>query len=136
MCSIANELGLPYILSTASSSTIEEVAAVSGGGHRWYQLYWPQDDEITISLLSRAQQAGFTVLVVTLDTWALAWRPWDLDHAYVPFMTGTGNATGFADPVFRRKFKEKHGKEVEEDTAQASQDWVAACFSGAAHSWE
>ena len=76
---IAAELGVPYILSTASSSTIEEVAEANGDGHRWYQLYWPHDKEVTESLLQRAKKSGFEVLVVTLDTWALSWRPWDLD---------------------------------------------------------
>ena len=53
VASIANELGIPYILSTASSSSIEEVAAANGeGGLRWFQLYWPQDDNITISVRS------------------------------------------------------------------------------------
>jgi lactate 2-monooxygenase len=33
-------LRVPFILSTASSRTIEEVAEVSGDGHRWFQLYW------------------------------------------------------------------------------------------------
>ena len=136
VASIATELGVPYILSTASSSTIEEVAAASGNGDRWFQLYWPQDDEITISLLSRAEKAGYKVLVVTLDAWALAWRPSDLPHAYVPFVKGVGNATGFSDPVFRQKFKAKHNKEIEDDIPLASTEWVAACFSGAAHSWE
>ena len=47
---IAAEIGVPYILSTASSSSIEDVAKASGNGHRWFQLYWPQDDDITISV--------------------------------------------------------------------------------------
>ena len=47
---IATELGVPYILSTASSSSIEDVAKVSGNGVRFFQLYWPQDDEITVSV--------------------------------------------------------------------------------------
>ena len=33
-------LGIPFILSTASSRTIEQVAEASGDGHRWFQLYW------------------------------------------------------------------------------------------------
>jgi hypothetical protein len=75
--------------------TVEEVAESNGDGHRWYQLYWPQDDDITISLLKRAKANGYKVLVVTLDTWALAWRPADLDGGYVPFMKGVGDRTGF-----------------------------------------
>ena len=137
MASVAADIGIPYIMSTASSSTIEEVSAAGGNGDRWFQLYWPQDDEITISLLSRAKKAGFTVLVVTLDTWSLAWRPWDLDHAYVPFFQGTGNAVGFSDPAFRKKFEEGHGgMEIEGNITAASESWITAVWSGAAHSWE
>ena len=47
---VATEIGVPYILSTASSSSIEDVAKASGDGVRFFQLYWPQDDEITVSV--------------------------------------------------------------------------------------
>ena len=47
---VANEIGVPYILSTASSTPIEDVAKANADGVRWFQLYWPQDDEITISV--------------------------------------------------------------------------------------
>lgn len=33
-------LKVPFILSTASSRTIEQVAEANGDGHRWFQLYW------------------------------------------------------------------------------------------------
>ncbi|KAL6721900.1 hypothetical protein ACLMJK_001005 [Lecanora helva] len=133
---VATEIGIPYILSTAGTSSIEEVAKASGEGIRFFQLYWPQDDEITISLLRRAKSHGYTVLLVTLDTWTLAWRPGDLDNAYVPFASGIGEQTGFSDPVFRRKFKEKHNIEIEDNIFLASQEWELAVFSGAAHTWE
>ena len=89
------------ILSTASSHTIEDVAAASGDGPRWYQLYWPNNDDVCVSILGRARAAGFTTLVVTLDTWTLAWRPHDLDGAYLPFIRGVGTAIPFSDPAFR-----------------------------------
>ena len=47
---VATEIGVPYILSTASSSSLEDVAKASGDGVRFFQLYWPQDDEITLSV--------------------------------------------------------------------------------------
>ncbi|KAK1238174.1 hypothetical protein MKX08_002753 [Trichoderma sp. CBMAI-0020] len=72
---VAASLGIPYIHSTAATSSIEEVAYANGSGHCWFQLYWPKDNELTKSLLSRAKQSGYEVLVVTLDTWTLAWRP-------------------------------------------------------------
>lgn len=137
LAAACSSLNIPYIMSTASSSTIEEVASASGTGPRWFQLYWPQDNEITQSLLSRAKASGFKVLVVTLDTWSLAWRPADLDEAYIPFFKGVGNQVGFSDPVFRCKFAEKYaGKTPEEDVAHASQEWIAAVFAGKSHTWE
>jgi lactate 2-monooxygenase len=36
----AAKAGVPMIMSTASTRTIEAVAQASGDGHRWYQLYW------------------------------------------------------------------------------------------------
>ena len=48
---MAAEIGVPFIMSTAASSSIEEVAKANGDGTRWFQLYWPQDDEMTISVL-------------------------------------------------------------------------------------
>ncbi|KAI4115184.1 MAG: hypothetical protein LQ345_004164 [Seirophora villosa] len=137
MAEIATEIGLPYILSTAASSSIEEVAKANGDGVRWFQLYWPQDNGITKSLLNRAKSNGYKVLIVTLDTWALAWRPADLDNAYIPFASGIGDQTGFSDPVFRSKFAAKHdNKTPEDDVFLASREWEADVFSGAAHTWE
>ena len=66
----------------------------------------------------------------------MAWRPADLDHAYIPFIKGIGNKTGFTDPVFRDKFARKYGGTPEEKVLQASQEWAGDVFSGAAHSWE
>lgn len=136
LSSACSEIGVPFILSTAASSSIEEVAQANGQGPRWFQLYWPQDDNITISLLKRAKENGFTALVVTLDTWALAWRPADLDAGYIPFIKGVGNQIAFSDPVFREKFEKKYGCAVEEKIIEASYEWTSDVFSGSANSWE
>ena len=73
---------VPYIMSTASSTSIEDVAQANGGGTRWYQLYWPSNEhnDVTKSMLSRAQKADFNALLVTLDTYILGWRPSDMDN--------------------------------------------------------
>ncbi|MBE3008101.1 lactate 2-monooxygenase [Microbispora sp. NEAU-D428] len=92
---------VPFILSSASSTPMEDVAAAMGDGERWFQLYWGKDREVTLSFLARAKAAGFTVLVVTLDTPLLAWRPRDLDQAYLPFLRGVGTANYFTDPAFQ-----------------------------------
>jgi L-lactate dehydrogenase (cytochrome) len=93
--------GVPFILSTAASHSIEQVAEAMGGSSRWYQLYWPRDRELASSFVSRAEEAGYGAIAVTLDTWLLGWRPRDLEHAYLPFLKGEGVANYFSDPVFR-----------------------------------
>jgi lactate 2-monooxygenase len=97
----AAALGTPMILSTVSSTRMEDVAT-TGDGPKWFQLYWPRDRDVAASLVERARAAGFTTLVVTLDTFRLAWRPRDLDHAFLPFLTGDGLTNYFTDPAFQR----------------------------------
>jgi L-lactate dehydrogenase (cytochrome) len=99
----AAELGLTYLHSTQGAYKMEDVAAANGDGSRWYQLYWPTDDELAVSFLNRAQAAGYTHLVITLDTTLLGWRPIDLDLGYSPFLENKGIANYTSDPVFRRK---------------------------------
>jgi lactate 2-monooxygenase len=127
----AAALGVTMVLSTASSHTIEEVAEASGDGSRWYQLYWPNDNDVTISILQRAKASGFSTLVVTLDTWTLAWRPNDLDQAYLPFIRGIGNAIPFSDPAFRALL----AKSPEEDPTAAILQWIPM-FTGTDRRWD
>ncbi|KAJ6455451.1 oxidoreductase [Mycena sanguinolenta] len=100
----AKNLDIPFIMSTASSRSIEDVAEANGDGHRWYQLYWPATNEVILSLLGRAKASGFTALVVTLDTMLLGWRPHDLERSYIPFGHGVGVQVGTSDPVFMKRF--------------------------------
>jgi lactate 2-monooxygenase len=93
--------GVPMILSTASSKTLEDVAEALGDTPRWFQLYWPKDQDVAASFLDRAEQAGYGAIVVTLDTWLLGWRPRDLKQAYLPFLLGEGIANYVTDPAFR-----------------------------------
>ncbi|TRX98217.1 hypothetical protein FHL15_000862 [Xylaria flabelliformis] len=131
------ELNIPFVMSTASTSSIQEVAAANGDHPRWFQLYWPMDDDITASLLSTAKETGFKVLVVTVDTANVSWRPADLDTAYIPFMNGQGNTVGFTDPVFRRKFAERSDGATPEDSPfLAAGYWLGEAFSGNSHPWE
>ncbi|KAF9511711.1 hypothetical protein BS47DRAFT_1372996 [Hydnum rufescens UP504] len=96
----AAKLNVPFTLSTAGSRSIEDVATASANGPRWFQLYWPRSDDITLSLLKRAADNGYSALVVTLDTMQIGWRPEDLKFGYLPFIHGVGSQVGFSDPVF------------------------------------
>ncbi|QBJ98693.1 alpha-hydroxy-acid oxidizing protein [Rhodococcus sp. ABRD24] len=99
---VAAGLGIGSVLSTAASSTIEEVAAVSGDNW-WYQLYWPADDELAQSLVQRAAKAGAKAIIVTVDTPGMGWRPRDLELGHLPFLRAQGIANYLSDPVFRSR---------------------------------
>ena len=51
-------VGVPMVLSTASSNTMESVAAALGDTLRWFQLYWPKDDELAASFLRARKRPG------------------------------------------------------------------------------
>ena len=96
----AHALGIPFVVSTLSSTPMEEIAHIMAETPHWFQLYWPKNRELTASLLTRAEKSGFSALVVTLDTFYLSWRERDLTNAYLPFLTGHGLANYIHDPVF------------------------------------
>jgi lactate 2-monooxygenase len=102
----AAALGVPMVVSTASSTSLEDVAAAAPDASRWFQLYWPADRELAASFVARAEAAGYEALVVTLDTWQLGWRPRDLGQAYLPFLRSEGIANYLSDPVFLRGLPE------------------------------
>lgn len=122
--------GVPYILSSASSTPMEQVAEAMGDAERWFQLYWGKDREVTRSFLGRAKASGYSVLVVTLDTQLLSWRPRDLDTAYLPFLRGVGTANYFSDPAFRAGL----ARPVEEDPNAAVMHFVGM-FSDPFKTW-
>ncbi|MBW8484887.1 lactate 2-monooxygenase [Actinomadura parmotrematis] len=124
--------GVTQIVSTAASYEIEKVAEAAGDGPRWYQLYWPKDRELAASFLARAKAAGYSALVVTLDTFTLAWRPRDLDQAYLPFLRGIGVANYYTDPVFQRAVG---GPVTEENRDAALLHWVAN-FGNPSLTWD
>ncbi len=92
---------VPFVLSTAASHSIEEIAEAMGDAPRWFQLYWVSNRDVVGSLVHRAEAAGYSAIVVTLDTLILGWRPRDLRNAYLPFRQGEGIAQFTSDPVFR-----------------------------------
>jgi lactate 2-monooxygenase len=90
--------GVPLVLSSAASTSLEDVAAIEPP--RWFQLYWWGDPELAESLVRRADAAGYGAIVLTVDTLTLGWRPRDLRNGYLPFLQGEGFAQFFSDPAF------------------------------------
>lgn len=102
----AASLGVPYVLSTPASRSIESVAAVMGDSPRWFQLYWGSDLDVAGSMVQRAEKAGYTAIVVTVDLPARGWRGRDQRNQYFPARAGVGTANFMSDPVFRSKLKQ------------------------------
>jgi lactate 2-monooxygenase len=127
----AASVGVPFIVSSVSSKSIEEVAAEMGVTPRWFQLYWSSDAALAESFVHRAERAGYGALVVTVDAHVLGWRERDLANAYSPFVHGHGMGNYLVDPVFQ----ERLGRDPRDDVAGAAR-LLAETFGNAALSWE
>jgi len=86
--------GIPFILSSAASHSIEEIAEAMGDAPRWFQLYWINDRDVAASFVDRAAGAGFGAI----------------------FLSGQGCAQYFTDPVFLPRLE----KPPEEDLLAAA----------------
>ncbi|HXW62831.1 MAG TPA: alpha-hydroxy acid oxidase [Candidatus Acidoferrales bacterium] len=73
----AAKAGVGYVLTTISGSALEEVGAASTGC-RWYQLYLVGGRQAAEAALERARTAGFSVLVITIDTGTFGFRERDI----------------------------------------------------------
>ncbi|MGG1687760.1 lactate 2-monooxygenase [Pseudalkalibacillus sp. NRS-1564] len=127
----AASMGIPYIASSASSRSMEEIADAMGDAPKWFQLYWSRDPEIAKSFVQRAEHAGYSAIVVTLDTPMMAWRELDLQNVYLPFLIGEGIGNYLTDPAFRA------GLHVppEKDAMGAIMHWTNV-FGNAGLTWE
>ena len=93
LASAAHQANLPFVLSGASNSSIEKVAAVAPTA--WYQLYVPRDEEIRRDLIRRVAAAGLETLVVTIDVPIYSKRERDIRNGWVrPY-----------NPTFRAKLE-------------------------------
>jgi len=121
--------GVPFLLSSAATHSIEEIAET--GAPRWFQLYWVNDREICKSFVQRAEAAGYGAIVVTVDTLTLGWRPRDLRQAYLPFIRGEGCGQYFTDPVFTARLD----KPPDEDMLTAAA-MMLATFPNLGLTWD
>ncbi|MGE3327261.1 MAG: alpha-hydroxy acid oxidase [Acidimicrobiia bacterium] len=86
----ADRAGLPYTLSTLSTRSIEEVAAVSNGA-KWFQVYVWRDRGLVLDMVQRAKAAGYEALMVTVDTPVLGRRERDVRRGFsLPPKVGLG----------------------------------------------
>lgn len=92
----AASAGTLMTLSSISSTPMEEVAAAAPGAPRWFQVYHLNSRAKTEELIGRAADAGYSALVLTVDTPLLGRRERDLRN---PFMIPDGiQAVHFMEP--------------------------------------
>ena len=83
----AGVAGIAYALSTLSGCRLEDVAAASKGPV-WYQLYLVGGRDCALSAIERAGGAGFSALVVTIDTAVAGMRERDFRNGVKELLSG------------------------------------------------
>jgi (S)-mandelate dehydrogenase len=79
----AASLGIPFCLSTVSTTRLEDVAT-SAGGRLWMQLYVMQNRAVAEDIMRRADAAGYEALVFTTDANVFGSREWDRRNYRAP----------------------------------------------------
>ena len=87
----AGEAGIICALSTLSGCRLEDVVAASGGP-MWYQLYLVGGRDCALGGIERARRAGFSALVVTIDTPVAGFRERDLRNGAKELLSGNPRA--------------------------------------------
>ncbi|MDZ7689042.1 MAG: lactate 2-monooxygenase [Halobacteriales archaeon] len=102
----ARELDVPFVLSSLSSTPMEDVADALGDTPKYFQFYWSSDENVARSFLNRAEESGYDGIVLTVDAPILGWRERLVERGYYPFLEGEGVANYISDPAFRERLDE------------------------------
>ncbi|KAH8418686.1 hypothetical protein KR222_010619 [Zaprionus bogoriensis] len=78
----AGLVGSVFILSTLSTTSIEDLAAHAPDTCKWFQLYIHKDRGLTEQLVHRAEQSGFKALVLTIDAPVFGQRRADVRNRF------------------------------------------------------
>jgi isopentenyl-diphosphate delta-isomerase len=124
-------LDVPFILSSLSSTPMEEVAAELGDTPKWFQFYWSSDRDVAKSFLNRAEESGYDAIVLTVDAPTLGWRERLIERGYYPFLEGEGVANYVSDPAFRERLDEPP-----EENMEAAVDLFLEIFGDESLTWD
>jgi lactate 2-monooxygenase len=114
----AGKTQVGYVASTVSSFSLEDIARSNSIGVNWFQLYWSNDRNLTLSMVKRAERAGYKAIVVTVDTVTLGWRETDLKNKYSPLRLGYGKANYVQDSYFQRMINVMDFEQVDIEIAK------------------
>ncbi len=99
--------GVLMILSTVSTRTLEDVAAVASSP-LWYQLYMVQDQEVNAWLVRRAERSGYRAIVLTVDAYYTGNRETDRRNELSFAALHVGNLLLHTDDAPPQVFKATH----------------------------
>ncbi|MGA7922995.1 MAG: alpha-hydroxy acid oxidase [Thermoplasmata archaeon] len=95
----AQRAGILAVFSTLSSFSLEDIARASADGRRWFQLYLQPEFARTRLLVERAERAGYTAIVLTVDAPVLGIRDGQLRSGFaMDALTPVGNGPGLIPP--------------------------------------
>jgi len=120
----AASAGIPFIPSTMSTASMEEIAAAAPDGTRFFQLYAQVDPGRTRSLVERAEAAGYGAIVLTVDLPELGYRDRDRRNGW-EMTVPLGNFRDDAGPTHAgRRSDGADGEEVL-DGLEVVDQWLA-----------
>ncbi len=92
----ANRLGMPICISSAASSSLEDMLDWAGA-RAWFQLYFGPSEDSSLATVRRARDAGYDILVLTVDVPQVSRRVRDQRNGFdVPFHLTTKSFLDFA----------------------------------------
>jgi 4-hydroxymandelate oxidase len=92
----ATAAGVANVVSTVASRSIADIAAASGDGLRWFQLYAQRDREMSRDFVQRAEATGYRAIVLTVDLPVLGYRDDITRTGFDPGTRAYGNLAGRA----------------------------------------
>ncbi|XP_037089179.1 hydroxyacid oxidase 1-like [Pollicipes pollicipes] len=99
----AEEMGAVFVLSSVSNKSIEEVADAAPRAIKWFQLYILKDRSMTVRMVQRAEQAGFSAIVLTVDAQLFGRKLADARNGFQrPSHLRVGNFTSDTDQAAHR----------------------------------
>jgi 4-hydroxymandelate oxidase len=87
------------VVSTLSTESLEAIAAGAPGGERWFQLYLQPELPGSLALVQRAEEAGYTAIVLTVDVPVLAVRDRQSRSGFVELAEPHGNGPTVVPPM-------------------------------------
>ena len=91
----ACRLGMPVCISSAASTSLEEMRGWAGAG-AWFQLYFGPTEEMSLATVQRARNAGYDTLLLTVDVPQVSRRVRDQRNGFdVPFRLTTTSLLDF-----------------------------------------